>query len=93
MSEYKAIKGKAGIRYMYGGRIVSKDSVPLELIDELNDSLKEPEAVPQGTKLCLFCGVYTNWKRFVNGQNVSICEEHYYEKTLGKIVEKLNEQQ
>lgn len=45
------------------------------------------------TKLCLFCGAFTNTKRFVNLQTIAVCEEHYYSTTIGQIAQKMKEQE
>ena len=44
-------------------------------------------------KSCLFCGVYSNWQRLVSGQLVYVCEQHYHEKTIGKVAQKLRERE
>ena len=103
MSEYTRyeIKGK-GFRYRKDGKLISKDDVPEEEIRRLeaedvavvppdNDEALPEEHVPVTNRVCVFCGMHSNWTRFVNGQTVVLCETHYYNETIGKIAQKLRE--
>lgn len=58
-------------------------------VDE--NALMETTEVDTVDRGCVFCGVYSNWQRLVNGQTVHICEEHYHTTTIGQIAAKLRE--
>ena len=94
MSEYTRyeIKGK-GFRYRKNGKLITKDDVPVEEIKRLEDEEFPAEPVQVTDKSCLFCGAYSNWQRLVNGQSVYVCEEHYYNETIGKVAQKLRERE
>lgn len=38
-------------------------------------------------KQCILCGAYPNFTRFYNNQIWEVCEDCYYNKTLGQIAE------
>jgi hypothetical protein len=81
----KIVEGKAGIRYMRDGKFISKDKVTTEELNELYEQTKpDPKA-------CLFCGKHSKLTRFVNMQTLFLCEEHYHDKNIGQIAQKLRE--
>lgn len=97
MSTWKTWKlGKKNI-YQKDGRTVKSDTVPPEVVAGLEhtnplDDTNIPEApIPVVDKSCVFCGMGSRMTRLVNMQTVYICDQHYYDKTIGKIAERLRE--
>lgn len=64
-----------------------------EAFDSGKKEYGELPAPPNSDKLspksCIFCRSYTKYTRFVNGQVVYICEEHYHSKNIGQIAQQL----
>lgn len=88
---YKLIQGKNGQRYMRNGRLVSESKVPEDIIEKLKIDPVYDDSYIEPSKSCIFCGQQSKLSRFINLQHVPICEEHYQEMTVGKIVQKLRE--
>lgn len=93
MSSYKIVTGKNGDRYMKDSRFVSKASLPPEIYTQLKVgvTVTDEELNPVIDRACVFCGVYSNLSRLLNGQAVYICEEHYYSESIGKIAQRIRE--
>lgn len=88
---YKKYVTKNGTKYarIGGGkglakyRWISKDDVPENLLKKLEN------ADEVASMNCVFCNTESKLSRFVNGEAVAICEEHYYNTTLGQIAQQV----
>jgi len=86
MSNYKMINGPKGtVRYMLDGRMVKAVSVPEDIMARLHTTPTEATS----DRLCVFCGAPSKYSRLVNLQTVYICNEHYYDKTIGQVAEQI----
>lgn len=88
---YKKIKTKKGlVRWLKDGRFVSPKDVPEE-IKSFSISEKKPVK-------CLFCNQKGDKIRSLfmpqtkERKEVKLCEDHYYEKSLGKILEQIRKE-
>jgi hypothetical protein len=94
MYEYKITKNQV-VWYKNGKRVARKE-VPLKekirakkeidqspLMRSTTDST-EPSEID---KKCIVCGAFPQFTRFYNGQIWEVCEDCYYNKTLGQIAE------
>lgn len=94
MSRYTQFTDKNGTkRYRKDGRLFSPKAIPANVLQVLdNNSEFDEEAIEnQPSKECLFCGVYGKYPKLINGQTIALCEEHYYSENIGKIAQKLRE--
>ena len=91
MIEYRIISGKKGDRYLKNGRFVKRDLVPVEILAKLPELGSVEIHPPKEEKTCIFCGQFAKYSRFVNLKAISLCEEHYYSMSLGKVVHKARE--
>lgn len=89
MYEYKITKNQV-VWYKDGKRVTRKE-VPLR---EKLRAKKEIERTDIGApieesplKKCIICESFPNFTRFYNGKIVEVCEDCYYNKTLGQIAE------
>lgn len=85
---YKLIKNKHGNRYMKDNRFVKFDNVPQAVKDKLETHSAAAELDP---KKCIFCGIYATETRFIQLQTIALCDEHFYSKNVGQIVQRLKE--
>jgi hypothetical protein len=81
------VRGKP--RYMRDGKLIKASEVPPEEIERLNKGsvIEQPE--PKKDKGCIFCGAHSRYTRFVDGQTVYVCDDHYYSETIGKVAQRL----
>lgn len=97
MSKYKIVTRTDGsIRYMKDKKFTSKSSIPANVLRQLkpnNEVDDEGMDLEAPLKECIFCQAPTKMYRFINLQTIYICEEHYYDKTTGQIVQQLNKEQ
>ncbi len=97
MSIYKMIETKnKGHRYFKDKRFIKKTDIPAEILEKLEigkDIPDEGEQLNSDAKLCLFCGVGCKLTRLVNNKVVYLCEEHYYDKNVGQIAQRVNQLQ
>lgn len=93
MSIYKVIETKDKLMYYRDKKLVSIKNIPsnvlplLEVGKTFDDSgmkLKAP------TKDCIFCGKGHTHTRRVNLQRVYLCDNCYYDKNVGQIAQRLN---
>lgn len=97
MSIYKTWYMRGRQCYSREGKIVSKIDVPENVLAILENAeagtTVEEDAhqlrtkTPEGEKTirtCVFCGAKGVRTRFVLAQTVSLCEDHYQNKTLGE---------
>lgn len=71
---YRIITNSKGDRWMKDGKFVSKDDVS-EAVKKLF------------RKECFLCDQIGNHKRLLNGQQLPLCDEHYYQTTLGRLAQ------
>lgn len=94
--KYKVIElPKGGLRYFRDGKLVSKTTIPANVFAQLkpDEEFDDEGIVPEApVKTCIFCDAPTKISRLVNLQTVYICEEHYYDKTIGQIAQHLNKE-
>jgi hypothetical protein len=96
MYEYKITKNQV-VWYEDGKRVARKE-VPLkekirakkeidrgQLEPSVTDSTKSSTTPIE--KHCIVCGEYPQFTRFYNNQIWEVCEDCYYNKTLGQIAE------
>ena len=86
---YKIVEGAKGKRYMKDGRFIKASDVPEEELKRLE--LNIPDTIEGDNKKCIFCGMYSNLPRTVNGRTIYLCNEHFYSETIGKIAQKIRE--
>lgn len=68
------------------------DDANVEPVPGEAEETPEREAQPEPPKkICIFDGAPGEMQRFVNGQTVYLCEMDYYDKSIGKIVQRLRE--
>ena len=93
MSSYKIVTGRNGDRYMKDGKFISKASLPPEVYTQLKvDQITTDEELnPIIDKTCIFCGIYSNLSRLLNGQTIYLCDGHYYSESTGKTVQRMRE--
>lgn len=104
--KYTVKIAQGGQKFFYrDGKLIRKAQVPKEELVKLQQELaaqgietvdvNEPETAvlePEHVEAeCLICGEPANRRRFVNLQTVAVCETHYFETTLGKLVIALRE--
>lgn len=85
---YKLINSKHGNRYMKDNRFIKADDVPQEIKDKLETKTAAAEAP---SKTCIFCGEAATESRFIQLQTIALCNDHFYSRTVGQIVQKLKE--
>ena len=76
---------------MRDGKLVKTADVPEDVIEKLKDHASVQESHEIVDKSCLFCGVQSKYGRLVNLKTIYLCEEHYYDKSIGQIVQKINQ--
>ena len=96
MYEYKITKNQV-VWYEDGKRVARKE-VPLkEKIRAKKEIDKSPTTISKSEsatllikkieKKCIVCGAFPQFTRFYNNQIWEVCEDCYYNKTLGQIAE------
>lgn len=85
---YKLVEGKNGKRYMKDNKFVSVNSIPISELEKLFGKV-EPKRTTG--KECIFCGQQSRFTRFVNVQVVYLCDQDYYDQTVGKIAQRMRE--
>lgn len=96
MSEYKQIIRQHDVAYMKdsgdGFKFIAKKNIPAnvyELLgpDKVVDDSNLPASAP--VRECIFCGELATRSKFVDLQTLALCDEHYFNKTTGEIVQQL----
>ena len=86
-SEYQRIVHPNGYRYLKKGKgFVAEKNVPQDVLDSF--TYDKPVV---SDKKCVFCGEVSKMTRVVNLRTVYLCEKDYYDKSIGKIAQKLQE--
>lgn len=89
MAIYKLIPGANGPRYQKDKRFISKNDIPISVLEKLEMG-KEVSDDPIQPKQCIFCNVGgCRLTRLVNREVVYLCEEDYYARTIGKVAEQI----
>lgn len=92
------VRGKE--RFRKNGLMIRSDVIPEEEKEKLREEKKRkenainqprPDEPPKDEKACIFCGAHSRFTRFVNLRTVYVCDSDYYDKTVGKIAQKLKE--
>lgn len=74
--------------------MVAKTNIPSNIYKLLQtqDSVDDTNIVfEKPWRECVFCGKEASKSRFVQLQTIDLCNEHYLNKNIGKIVQRLNE--
>lgn len=80
--------------YKMDRKFVSVKNIPANIVELLNtnkevdDTDLPPAPMYRG---CIFCDKHSKLQRTVNLQTVYLCDEHYYDKTIGQVAQQLNE--
>ncbi len=85
----KKIAKNGRIYYQKDGRFVARDNVPEEILAEL-DGEATIEEQPT-SKECVFCGEFADSRRWLNGVDVDLCQEHYSTTTVGETAQRVRE--
>lgn len=92
MATYTKKNGPRG-RFLYfkDGKMISVKDIPEDIVDvlPLGGEYVEKEVVAPTIRKCLFCERDASESRFVNLRTIDLCEEHYYDTTIGEISQKL----
>lgn len=74
---------------------IAKKNIPANIFRELEAGKEavddEGMQLEGNVKECIFCGQVCKWSRIVNMQTIYLCEEHYYDKTIGQIAQRMRE--
>ena len=101
--KYELKIARGGQKFYYkNGRLTKRIKVPQEELVKLHreHEVETVDATVDETDMvdseplendCLMCGETATRTRFVNLQLVHVCEEHYFNCTLGQLVIKLRE--
>lgn len=92
MAVYKTINAHNGVRYMKDGRMISERIVPANVVKLLETQPEVDDTdlpVDRPMRRCVFCKQQATCTRFINLQTIDLCEEDYYGKTTGQIVQQL----
>lgn len=91
---YTIVAGPAGsTRFKYNNKFVKRENIPADILIKLGvgmDKIEEPvvQTVPE-VHTCIFCGMGTNIFRLLNQQPVYLCNDDYYDRTMGQIAQKV----
>ena len=104
MADLYSVKTAKNGRIMYykNGRLTKKESIPedaavrdldfeLETVDATQGEQTTISSEANPEKTCVFEDGPGDFVRFVNGQYVNLCDDHYHNSTLGKIVQQIRE--
>lgn len=94
MSEYTTVSGIKGVRYQKDKRFIAKAAVPPKILAKLETSPVVSDVrvhVPPPTKICLYCKEPAKLSRVITLETVYLCDNDYYSKTTGQIVQRLRE--
>lgn len=98
MNEYSyKVTPKGNVTWYKDGTRVGKKEIPLKFRKTvMMASSAMPKTIPvdeKGNPTCIFCGQFATKIRAVNVQGrmeeIKLCDDHYYEKSLGAIVKQL----
>jgi hypothetical protein len=92
---YTAVPGPGGsIRYKKNNRFVKKSDIPADILIKLEVGMTDitEQAIEPEIHKCIFCNMVTKQYRLLNSKPVYLCEDDYYDKTLGQVAQKLNQE-
>lgn len=103
MTEYKKVIAKNGrVMFYADGKMVSKEYIPVTVKEELKtatvvesetplsqDHFETPRQVDQ--KTCIICGDPAEHQKFLSGDIIGLCREHYLNTSSGKIAQAVRE--
>lgn len=78
-------------RYRYNGRLVSVSDVPEDILELLKNQPTVEVLEDKIDPVCIFCGSLARYSRFINLKTIPLCGQDYYDKSTGKIAQKLHE--
>jgi hypothetical protein len=81
-----------GYMYNCNGRITKAGRLPKYVVDrfDMGADTVEYDEKPDLPR-CLFCDGYKEHSRMFEGVAVALCSQHYYDKNIGQIAQKLRE--
>lgn len=94
MSIYTQVTSVKGDRYMKDKRFIAKAAVPPKILAKLEvgrEVSDERVHVTPPIKKCIFCSKETKLSRIINSETIYLCENDYYSKTVGQVVQKVRE--
>ena len=98
MSIYKTINGpRNDVRFTKDGRLFSKKNIPANIYRQFEDKEVGHEVNDEGVVLeapvkeCVFCGSESKLYKLINSQTIYLCDEDYYDKNTGQIVQQVRE--
>lgn len=96
MSEYKAeLSGLGYTIYKQDHKMIKATKIPGNIFPLLK--VGGPVISDEGMKLeaplhpCVFCKEMTKTLRLINMQTIYLCNEHYYSKTTGQVIQQVRE--
>lgn len=77
--------------FHHGSKIVKQADVPAHILEilERDGEYNEEHYALNPPKICMICGEFGKYTRFINLKTVVLCAEHYNNLTVGKVVEAL----
>jgi len=92
---YKTIKGPRGsVRYMKDGKMISKNSIPQDILIKLEVGMNDVSNIEvENIHKCIFCGQVTKQYRLLDQQAIYICQDDYYDKTMGQIAKQVKQKE
>jgi|ERR1035437_48356 hypothetical protein len=77
------------VRYTKNNILTRSDRIPQEVLDkfEFTNEVKYDEQ-PDKSR-CLFCDAPQSHQRMVTGLMIELCDFHYYNRNIGKIVQQI----
>lgn len=82
--------------YYKENKLISVREIPQVVLNNMVEGvpydyvIEGPQVVD---KHCIFCEMYSNLQRLINGRIVVVCEEHYYSKNIGQTAQRMRELQ
>ncbi len=96
VTEYRKVMVRGRPRYLGPptGKFIKAENIPPDVMIRLENEDKVPTIALAVSKECIFCGVGDcRLTRAINSQTIYLCGEHYYDKTIGKVAQRLKELQ
>ena len=75
-------------------RMVAKEKIPANIYELLRTQNEVDDAnlpLEAAWRECIFCGEHATKQRLLNLQTVDLCDEHYLNKSIGRIAQRLRE--
>lgn len=71
-----------------GFKMISIKDIPFDILATMEPEKPVDDTKPEFRK-CIFCGGWGSEQKFINREMVSLCLEHFQNKTTGEVVEQL----